>query len=395
MKAKHFRAGLFFTAFIAILAESLLAPFYPQLFERVFHTTDPVNLGVYIGVCRLSLMLAFPYWAWLSKRIGVARILSFTQGLAGLISISCYLVTDLTVFFGLSLLMTFFKSSYLLIYTLLVENSDKKGREIGWLGFTIHAAMVVSSVLGAWLFQHYNPANLFVIIGLLDFLQMGICLFLFRGVTAPVKERSTQANIFHPDKESLIWISVLTFIFYGLTSMLRPFYTEFIINHASVNRDMTMAGLLFGIPAISVLLIYPFFQKSNLTENRQILFALLLLIPVSIALQLEDFSLPLTILIRLLYGVGIFYIFILLDTLFFTMIPAGSSALLYGFMHSAQNLAYITAPMGAALVVKQYGLQSPFWLATFLGILFIPALLYFMYQQKRSGKSAVALESNL
>lgn len=63
---KHFlsvRTLLYLTALLAVLADSVLIPFYPQFFKSVYQEHSLLVTGIFIAVCRLAMIISFPFWS--------------------------------------------------------------------------------------------------------------------------------------------------------------------------------------------------------------------------------------------------------------------------------------------------------------------------------------------
>src|SRR5262245_10578696 len=88
---------------IAVVSDSMLHPFYPQYFASVFGVTNPQHVGLYIAACALTVMVTFPLWAQLARKIHVLHLLIATQLATGILSLWCSTTVSLVEFWIVSL----------------------------------------------------------------------------------------------------------------------------------------------------------------------------------------------------------------------------------------------------------------------------------------------------
>ncbi len=378
-------------AFFAALAESLPAPFYPKIFKDIFGITDPEYTGTYLCILRLTFMLSYPMWAWFSQNINIFKLLSMTQFIAGAASIYCGLTQNLTAFFVCSILMVLFKSSYLLLYPYLISRSENKTSTVTRLGILVHFSMIISALSGAYIIDKISVQYLFIIIGILDFIQMGISSRLTdiqKGVQAQPASESISF-----DKGRLLWICMITFMFYLSSTLIRPFYTEFIMERYAPQADYTWAAVLFIIPSLSALFLLPLAGKSLIVKNTTFICSITLCIAVVLFLQSYANSLISEITLRSLFGISIFLIFVYLDTSFFETISGKNSARAYSLLHITQNFAYMSAPLLAGLLVSREGYTGPFMMASICSLLSLPVVI--MLHIKNSTKYSTILNPEI
>src|SRR5690606_8380720 len=120
---KNFLVGL--TA-VAVVSDTMLIPFYPRFFDVAFGIGDPRHVGYYLAAVCLTVMLGFPAWAHVARRIDTLRLLVYTQLAAGVLSVVCAWAPSLAVFWLVSLAMVAFKASYLLIYPLIMSREPPR-----------------------------------------------------------------------------------------------------------------------------------------------------------------------------------------------------------------------------------------------------------------------------
>ncbi|WP_162144214.1 MFS transporter [Sporocytophaga myxococcoides] len=369
-------------AFLAALAESLPAPFYPRIFKDTFGIIDPAYTGAYLCILRLTFILSYPLWAWVSKKTDIFRLLCLTQLTAGMTSIYCGLTKDLTEFYACSILMVLFKSSYLLMYPYLISKSENKTSTVAKLGILVQLSMIVSAIASAFIIDKISIQYLFIIIGLFDFIQMAISLRLI-GIKKSFQLQSHSESMAF-DQIKLLWICMITFLFYLSSTLIRPFYTEFIIDRYAPVANYAWSAVLFIIPSLSALFLLPLAGRSTIIKNTTFICGVILIISIVLLLQAYVNSLISEIIFRSLYGISIFLIFVHLDISFFETTSGKDSAKAYSLMHITQNIAYMTAPLLAGFLVGRDGYTAPFEMASICAMLSLPVvlMLHFKYSKK-------------
>lgn len=75
---------------VAVVSDYLLHPFYPQFFELRFGIKNPELVGYYFAAICFMVMIAFPFWAYVSKKVSELNILVYTQFVAGILALLCF-----------------------------------------------------------------------------------------------------------------------------------------------------------------------------------------------------------------------------------------------------------------------------------------------------------------
>jgi MFS transporter, DHA1 family, multidrug resistance protein len=369
-----------FMAFAATVGESLIVPFYPQFFNSVSGIKDPDFTGKYLTICRVAFVAAYPIWAFISKKIPVFSLLVFTLGSAGIAGIYSAFTENFTLFCCISVLMTAFKSSYMLLYPFIVNTGGPTSRTITTTGIIVHAGFILAAVSGGLLFEYISPQKILLISALLDFIQMGICAFLsgthhLKNNQTPTQENRSETSI------SLPVILLLTFAVYFTMSVTRPFYTSF-LNERFPDINLVLSGFIFIIPSVSVLLFLQT-DKNSITGKKKVSAAFLLL-PSTLFIQAENNVLVAEIAVRLAYGAVLFIIMTAIDTWFFSLHSGENASIKYSYLLAIQNLAYLTAPILSGKLVSLYGFEGPVYFSFFIALATIPIYLLFTKPEKYS-----------
>ena len=88
------RSFLILMTMVAVVSDYLLMPFYPHFFESRFGIKDPRVIGFYFSAVCGTVMIAFPMWAIVSRKISELRILVYTQVIAGILAVTCFFITS-------------------------------------------------------------------------------------------------------------------------------------------------------------------------------------------------------------------------------------------------------------------------------------------------------------
>lgn len=390
MKDQSLTRKLLYTmALMAVLADSMLIPFYPQFFEQVYQEHSLLLTGIFIAVCRLAMILSFPFWSWLTKHVDPLKILSFTQAGAGIVCILCSFASTLNYFFLCTVVIELLKSSYLLIYPYLVKTSGKEKRIVAISGISVilNLGIVLSTLTGSYFMEYLEPQHALILVGCMDILQMLLSRYilvknLHTHVTENEKEDKEDPETIVPfsGMKKLILICLITLLFYFSMVIIRPYYILFLTDQYDRSISITSAALIFIIPNLVALCIAPFTVR--IISGYQ-LPALLLascgLMISGIGMQIVPGIQSILIGGRIIYGAGIFICEVIMDMMVFNLSTDKTIFKYYSYINVVQSISVLTAPLIAGSLISQFG-QYPlfiFALAATAGmsILVLPLLL--------------------
>ena len=122
MLAQHkVQLALYACGFMFIFTETLLSPFYPQFFAKVFNLDDAYITGEFMAMCRLVVIFSAPLWGVLARYFDPVKLLIVGQILAAVLTAAIAWVQTIQEFYVLTVFLLIFKSSYLLfIHCLLI-----------------------------------------------------------------------------------------------------------------------------------------------------------------------------------------------------------------------------------------------------------------------------------
>lgn len=383
ISVKHWLVGI---TIAAVVSDSMLLPFYPHFFASVFGITDPGHIGLYLSACCLTIVLAFPMWARVSRRIPVLQLLIPTQLAAGGLSILCYWAETPVSFWILSLVMLAFKGSYLLVYPMIMaaERKDNHGNTIGLLSVVVHIGGIAGAVLGGVVLQWFEPRQVFLVMAVSDFLQTGVCLYLLRRPDA--RADSAEPSTATPEKSrvtsTVIYkLGLVMFLFYFSAYLTRPFFVRYWESVTGAEGEV-LSGLVFAIPAgIAVLALWLNFRRGHTRSPGDGLLTAMMLGSVGLALQgLNQEWLILAG--RCLFGWALFQATVQLDQLLFALSQPESYATDFSKINIFQQLGVLAAASSAGGLVGLLGLQIPFAVAA-AGLVFTAAVYGALFHHTR------------
>ncbi|OXS15420.1 MFS transporter [Zobellella denitrificans] len=358
---------------LAVVFDTMLLPFYPQFFEGAYGERSPHHVGFYIGAICLTVMLAFPVWAWVAKKIAVLKLLVYTQLVAGTLGIWCYFAETLAGFWVLSLTMLVFKASYLLIYpyVMSLEHQDKHGGTIGLLSVIVHLGSIAGAVLGGTVLQFMAPRDMFLVMPLGDFIQVGICLLLLsqgRHLAAAKAAPAADAPSTPKVPGLVLRLGLIMLVFYFSAFLVRPFFSRYWEAVSGLTSPM-VSGAVYAIPglvAFVALWVNHRTGKGQDCSHGAIVSAIALGLA---GLLLQAAPQPAVVLAgRVLYGWALFQAMVRLDLLLFRFSTPADYATDFSKVHFCQNLGVLLSSFAAGSLVVAQGLTVTFFAAA-LGFL--------------------------
>jgi MFS family permease len=356
------RVALFACVFLYIFTETLLSPFYPQFFRKVFGVEDLEYSGYYIFVCRLTVVVCAPLWGLLARRFEVRHLLFVGQ--AGAVLFTALLATAQTAgqFLALSVVLLAFKSSYLLVYSLIVQvvGRGRSASAAGNYQAVFHGAIIVSTIAGAWMVRMQDPLNLFYWIALADLIQLGLCAYALRTVTTrtPLSPTVVADRAVGDHFGFVLVLGLVIFTFHLANNTVRPYFTEYA--EGDFGLGLVAAGIVFLIPSVMVIAAMPFIKRVALPERLPRLYVLgLCALAGGLLLQGLSWSLAVLLAGRVLYGFFLAVAQAVLEVRLFAASSEGRLHFNYGVATAFQNLGLLTAPLLASSLVGPYGLAAP------------------------------------
>ncbi|MHC9088981.1 MFS transporter [Tenacibaculum sp. IMCC1] len=376
MKLKTF---LIVMTLVAVVSDYLLHPFYPQFFELRFGMTNPKNVGYYFAAICFMVMIAFPFWAYISKKISELNILVYTQAVAGLLALYCYYTTSYINFWVVSLIMVLFKGSYLLVYPYILKiiTKEEHPSTIGLLSVVVHLGGILGAVLGGITVDYINPSSIFLIMAAGDFIQMAMSGYLLKSkkyaTDLIISEESTATDKKIIPKGFILKLGLITLILYFSDFLIRPFFSSY-WESFSTYKSKLVSGTIYAIPGFVALVALWINNKRKSKGHEGIINALFIGL---IGLMLQGIPNELVVVLgRIIYGWAIFQGVVKFDILLFELSTPESYSVDYSKIHFFQNLGVLLASLNVGVIVDSFDLRMPFIIA--LGGFTLTLVLYFI-----------------
>ncbi|OHX67849.1 hypothetical protein NH26_16650 [Flammeovirga pacifica] len=356
--------------FVAVVSDTMLHPFYPQFFSHQFGIDAPEHTGYYLAGCCLTIMIAFPFWAWVHKKYQLFDILMITQLLAGILCCSIFWVKSIELFWTLALSMIFFKGSYLLMYPFImkIDKEENHTSSISILSVIVHFGAILGAFFGGSILDWFDVKYVFFIMAMGDFVQLFVCFYLKNNPKA-IEDKAQEENVVEKNsfisdwiKPNILKVGGLTMVLYFSTFLIRPFFVEYWESTSSYESNI-LAGFMYSIPAFVgvVALIYSHKKGKNQQVYKLILPSILMGI-CGIALQGSGYVLSI-IFGRMLYGWAVFQIYVQFDVIAFRNSQPKEYASDYSKIHFLQNLGVLFSSLVSGFVVDHFSLKMPFGIA--------------------------------
>ncbi len=383
MKLKTF---LIVMTLVAVVSDYLLHPFYPQFFELRFGITNPELVGYYFAAICFMVMIAFPFWAYVSKKVSELNILVYTQFVAGILALLCFYTESYLTFWIISLTMVIFKGSYLLVYPYILKiiTKEEHPNTIGLLSVVVHLGGILGAVIGGLTVDLIDPRNIFLIMALGDFIQMGMSAYLLRSkkyATGLIvsEESESKEERFLP-KGFILKLGIITLILYFSDFLIRPFFSMYWESFSNFKTKL-VSGTIYAIPGFVALIALWINNKRKTNDGYKGIINALCIALIGLFLQ----GIPSELFVvtgRIIYGWSIFQGVVKFDVLLFELSSPKSYAIDYSKIHFFQNLGVLLASMSVGIVVENFGLQIPFTIA-FIGFIITLVLYFFVFKSVR------------
>ncbi|TAE55880.1 MAG: MFS transporter [Nostocales cyanobacterium] len=363
--------ALFTCVFLAVFNEVLLSPFYPQFFRKVFGVQDLGYTGYYIFLCRLTIVIFAPMWGLLSRYLEVKYLLYFGQIMTAMTTALMGTSKTVNQFLIYTLILLLFKSSYLLVYPLIIKIAGKprQSKIAGTYQAVFHGAIITATITGAFMVNLANPLNLFYVIALADIFQLIICVYALQRISSKQKNKSQNTKKNQTNWLFLIMIGMIISSFQLANNMIRPYFTEYITS-TPFQVDLVTSSLLFLIPSIMAVLALPYIRKICHPEALPSIYLLGMgLLTTSLFLQGVTNNIIILLIARIIYGFCLAITQASLELKLFSSSASKQLHFNYSLATSFANIGHLGAPLLASQLVNNFGLAFPFLTAAIISVL--------------------------
>jgi DHA1 family multidrug resistance protein-like MFS transporter len=387
------RAFLVLMTGIAVLSDSMLHPFYPQYFERVFGVTKPLDVGLYIAACSLTVLASFPVWAWVAKRVPVMKLLIASQLAAGALSVLSGATSSLLAFWLASLGMMLFKASYLLIYPYVMSLEQKSQHlgTIGLLAFVVYFGNILAALMSGVVFQLLEPRALFSVMAVGDLVQVLLCAYWLRSRPEHAPAATSQPAL----GLSFAFVARLgsvMLVLYFSAYLSEPFFASYWESLAG-SQNKVLSGLVFAIPGIAALIALFVNERTRYGGvgafsgiAPAIAFGI-----VGLLLQATGTA-WLVLGGRFLYGWALFQAMVRLDRILFRESTPDTYATDFSRVNLFQGLGILTASTTAGALVRSFDTRLPLVLAA-LGFALSAGLYLILFRIELRASDALGSEA--
>lgn len=358
---------LFLCVFLAIFNEVLLSPFYPQFFRKVFGIEDLAYTGYYIFICRLTVVICSPLWGILARRFEVKHLLYVGQLGTAIMTALMGTSTTANQFLIYTVLLLACKSSYLLVYPLIIQlaGEAKRAAVAGTYQAVFHGAIIAATIAGAWMVDLDAPLFLFYWIAAADIFQLGLCLYCLRNVST---QRPDQQDVNElPTNENqtgfILAIGSVILTFQLANNLVRPYFTEYVIE-APFNLNLLSSSLLFLIPSVTAIVALSYIRRACVPKRLGSIYLVgLSLLSVSLLIQGYTQQVLILILARIVYGFCLSVTQATLELKLFNHSALNRLHFNYSLATSFANVGNLAAPLIASWLVSSYNLATPLLVA--------------------------------
>jgi len=380
------RTFLMLMTAVAVISDSMLHPFYPQYFAQAFGVTDPVHIGLYIAACSLLVLVSFPLWARLARRVPVMQLLIWTQIGSGVFSVWAGSVASLSWFWSLSLAMILFKASYLLIYPYLMSLEAKENHigTIGLLAFVVYFANILAALLGGTVLEWLEARRLFQLMAFGDLVQVLLCCYWLKVAPSAPSARAAATN--PVPFRFVARLGAVMLVLYFSAYVGEPFFAAYWESLVGTDNKM-LSGLVFAIPGIAALwglCVNEQRGEAGLGVYSGIVPAIALGV-IGLLMQATGF-IWLVVVGRFVYGWSLFQAMVRLDRILFRESTPETYATDFSLVNLFQGLGIFIASSSAGSLVAAFGMKVPFWIAA-LGFT-VSAVLHSLLFREQLGESA-------
>ncbi|MGM0806238.1 MAG: MFS transporter [Bacillota bacterium] len=383
MEASNRSLNLFLLScvFLFVCTEVLLSPFYPQFFNKVYGIDDPDLTGFYIMTCRLVVVIFTPIWGLIAhKRNNSSTLLIIGQWGTG---ISCFLMAispSFEMFVAASVLLLIFKSSYFLLYTILIsENRNSTTGAAASYHAVLQGAIVTATILSGWVIEMDHPLLIFWIVGIVECLMAVFSLSFLRKVS---KNRIVELE--QTNHRSL----VTPFLFFGIivltlhlaVNMIRPFFTTY--TEIVYSTNTMMSSSLYLIPSLMAIVTLPLTKKYSERLGWYGYVGAASMIIVGLFLQGIETSIIGLIFFRCMFGIGAAWCLAKIDVFIFKW--SGNMHGDYSKISAIQNVGLLLAPVAASSIVNTHSISDVFTYASLFVVLHLFIFLWGTYSIERN-----------
>ncbi|CAM3162885.1 multidrug efflux MFS transporter [Lactococcus hircilactis] len=355
--------------FIVGSSFSLVMPFLPLYIQHLGVTGSAATFysGIAFASSALASGLVAPFWGKLADEYGRKPMMvraSFAMSLTmGFIAISP-LFGKMGVFWliGLRLLMGFF-SGFIPNATAMIASQapkDKSGYALGLLSTAMVTGTLIGPSAGGLMAQWFGMSNVFIIVGVLLFVDAVLTVFLVHENFEPIAKKdmlSTKEVINQvSNKHVLVGLMITCFILQISSQSIEPFVTLYIKTlSSSTNNLMFISGLIVSAVGLSAMLSASTLGKIGDKYGSHRLILLGLLFSFAVYLPMAFVHTPLQLgLLRFLLGFGTGALMPSVNSLLAKITPKEGVSRIFAYSQMCSNFGVVAGPLIGSAVAGLY-----------------------------------------
>jgi len=356
---------------VALVADALLAPFYPQFFAGTFGADGIVTAGLYVALCRIAVAVALPLWTRWTRRIAPLRLVARAQVVAAIAALGCAVAPNLAWFMALTFVAEAARAAYLLLYPVLFDAApaERRGVVVARVAAAFHAAALLAALSGGVLLEHVGGRVALVVAAGADLLQLA-CLVRALPAARPAvpadepPPTAARSHLRAAARRRLVLLCLLTFLSTAGFVVLRPHFTTFVAAELAPGAPLWLLGVVFVVPSAVAVLVLPLGARLAASSRLGLYLALALAaMALTAAGQLAATTLALLIAARVAYGLACYVVDVAVDHAALSGDGDGDTFARFGVVAAVQNVAIVLAPLAAAWLAGGPGWPALFGVA--------------------------------
>ncbi|MDQ4007719.1 MAG: hypothetical protein M3211_06480 [Actinomycetota bacterium] len=290
---------------VQLVGDTALAPYFPQLFRRLFDLEELAATGTYLWVCRVTGLLALPLWAMAARRVSPQRLIVWGLWLSAALDLLLGLAPTWTAFTVLSAAHVAASASLALAYPVLVAACGGQGMS-GVRSYValFHLTMLGSAAIGALVVAMPEPR-----LGISAFAVVDATLALAAGRLwrGPARFAAPEPGGGARGPWRTVWQGVLLVgLLAGAVELgagvVRPFFTEYALHEG---LSLSAAAAVFAVPSVAALLVLPAASALHRRLGRRLLVVGAVVAAAGLTVQVVASDLVVLALGRAVFGAGL------------------------------------------------------------------------------------------
>ncbi|MCA6091300.1 hypothetical protein LE181_03835 [Streptomyces sp. SCA3-4] len=358
------RAVLIAVIALYLIAETALAPFLPQLFERLYGVDDPGATGLYLWICRIVGLIALPLWGLAARRRPLHQLVVTGLCSAAAVDVVLGFAPSYAAFTALSAASVAANASLLLAYPAFIaehtrraaqEQSDAEHAELAAVRSIVlvfHVAAVAATLVGAGVLALPDPRLGVSAFAVVDVILAVLILRVLRRLPAGEKEKPGAAPARTAGPRRSRWILLAQAALIGVAfdfalAVARPFFTEFAEGLGSGSLG---GAVLFFLPSVGALMTLPLARRCHDRFGRRLLPVSALVCAAGFLWQYAADGLPALVSGRLLAGLGLGLAQVAVEMRMFQ--TTGTAGPAFTAVETVRSAGLLAAPLISAAVVS-------------------------------------------